>query len=58
MVRELKTILLQRFGDIEDNKLLAVATIIDPRFKNKVFRANEKAKQAETFSSTKKTKIY
>ena len=36
MIRSLKS----RFAGVEDNRLPSIATILDPRFKNKFFASN------------------
>ncbi len=38
--------LLKRFDKVEDIRILAQATLLDPRFKNKVFRQEDKKKNA------------
>ena len=37
MKNEMKSSLMRRFADVEDNQYLTVATLLDPRFKDKFF---------------------
>ena len=37
----------ERFGDVEDSPLLLVATILDPRYKVKIFSSHEVCQEAK-----------
>ncbi|CAH0549894.1 unnamed protein product [Brassicogethes aeneus] len=56
MARKFKTFLLQelkrRCGNIEDNMVMAMATLVDPRFAKKRFRSALSASRAITFLET------
>ena len=47
MKSEMKLSLTRRFSDIEENDLLIVATLIDPRFKNRFFTSENTKTKAE-----------
>ena len=37
----------ERFGNIEESPLLLVATLMDPRYKDKMFSSNEVCRKAK-----------
>ena len=48
MKAEMKSSLIRRFADIEDNEKLTVATLLDPRFKDKFFSDTDVKSRVES----------
>jgi hypothetical protein len=45
--QEILNSLDERFGDIEDSPLLLVATLLDPRYKDKMFSSSQVCQKAK-----------
>ncbi len=62
LTKELSQLILNnlnaRFGVFEDARILAMATLLDPRFKNKCFRSQEKKKYALTCLEKELRELY